>query len=128
MGYTTEFEGAFKFSRPLSEQEQDWLVEFANTRHGGNTQPHPNMPGFYCQWVPDASGESLVWDGGEKFYCYVEWLDYLTVNFFRPWGVELSGEVDFRGESFHDVGTIVAKGYTFEVRTSKKNDRFNSYT
>src|SRR5207302_10365455 len=27
---------------------------------------------FYCQWVPTNDGKRLAWDGGEKFYHYVE--------------------------------------------------------
>ena len=71
--------------------------------------PPIGQPGLWCQWTPNEDGTTISWDGGEKFYEYVEWLDYLLANFLKPWGYEINGEVFWRGESFHDHGKIVAK-------------------
>lgn len=65
------------------------------------------QPGLWCQWVLDKSGETLVWDGGEKFYNYVEWLQYMITNFFEPWGIKLNGEIAWEGEESSDIGKIV---------------------
>lgn len=64
------------------------------------------QPGLWCQWVPNESGTAIVWDGGEKFYEYVEWLRYLVEHFLRPWGYQLDGEVDWVGEDSDDRGVI----------------------
>lgn len=67
------------------------------------------QPGLWCQWVLTNNGSRLEWDGGEKFYSYVEWLQYLITNFFQPWGIELNGEIGWRGEDRSDIGTIAVQ-------------------
>ena len=68
------------------------------------------QPGLWCQWI--IKDDSLVWDGGEKFYNYVEWLQYLIDNFFDPLGYELSGDIAWQGEDPDDCGVIhVANNY-----------------
>jgi hypothetical protein len=51
-------------------------------------------------------GRELEWDGGEKFYHYVEWLQYLIENFFSRWGIEINGTVKWQGEDMDDRGRI----------------------
>lgn len=79
--------------------------------------PPPGQPGLWCQWVPSDDGTAIVWDGGEKFYNYVEWLEYLLEHFLIPWGYALSGEVTYQGEESSDFGKIVV------TETSVKNVR-----
>lgn len=83
--------------------------------------PPSTQPGLWCQWyMPD--NETVEWDGGEKFYNYVEWLEYFIDHFFKPAGYTLNGTVQWRGEDFDDIGTIiiqdnvvhVAEGVTIE--------------
>lgn len=73
-------------------------------------KPAKTQPGLWCQWVPNNDGTKIIWDEGEKFYCYVEWLAYLQDNFLRPWGYNLSGSVKYQGEDKYDSGTITVKG------------------
>ncbi len=47
-----------------------------------------------------------MWNEGEKFYNYTAWLQYMIKHFFRPWGIELSGLVNFQGEDDSDFGVI----------------------
>ena len=61
-------------------------------------------PGLWCQWIID--GDELVWDGGEKFYNYVEWLHYLIDHFFDPLGYVLNGDIVWQGEDSDDCGVI----------------------
>jgi hypothetical protein len=68
--------------------------------------PPSSQPSLWCHWVPNAYGSSIEWDGGEKFYYYVEWIRYLIQHFLKPWGYVLNGKVFWRGEDFKDVGTI----------------------
>lgn len=69
-------------------------------------EPPTGQPGLWCDWHPTADGTAIVWNGAEKFYHYVEWLQYLITHFLAPWGYKLNGEVEWQGESDGDVGTI----------------------
>jgi hypothetical protein len=71
-----------------------------------NNVPPATQPGLWCQWVISEDRSSLEWDGGEKFYNYVEWLEYLIENIFKPIGLELNGSIDWQGEDEDDMGTI----------------------
>ena len=53
------------------------------------------------------TAEGIQWSGAEKFYDYVEWLQYLIDNFLKPWGYVLNGEVNWQGEREEDIGTIL---------------------
>lgn len=66
------------------------------------------QPGLWCQWVVNGDDpQTLTWDGGEKFYNYVEWLRYLIKHFFERWNVKLNGEIRWQGEEPEDMGLIV---------------------
>lgn len=71
-----------------------------------NTPPR-TQPGLWCQWAPTEDGEAIGWDGGEKFYNYINWIKYIIQNFLKPWGVVLNGEVTWQGEDYDDFGKIV---------------------
>ena len=79
-----------------------------------NSQPR-GQPGLWCQWVPTEDGCGLEWNGAEKFYCYIEWLDYLISNFLSPWGYILNGKVSWTGERHGDFGVITVRGNRIEV-------------
>jgi len=79
----------------------------------GHREPG-QQPGLWCQWAPNADGTAIVWDEGEKFYRYVEWLRYLVENFLAPWGYKISGEVGWQGEDGDDRGVIYAKDNQIE--------------
>jgi hypothetical protein len=70
--------------------------------------PPKGQPGLWCQWtVPDKYTAAIIWDGGEKFYNYLQWLEYLLAHFLGPWGYIVNGEVAWQGESKTDRGTIM---------------------
>lgn len=75
------------------------------------------QPGLWCQWeiIEENGVQYLQWDGGEKFYDYVEWLKYLDKHFFNPWKITLSGEIQWQGEEIGDVGKIVAENGEIKV-------------
>ena len=79
-----------------------------------------NQPGLWCQWIIN-DDEELVWDGGEKFYNYVEWLEYLIEHFFAPSGYVLSGEVKYQGEDYNDFGKIVVEDNMVQVLYGEKH-------
>jgi hypothetical protein len=77
------------------------------------------QPGLWCQWTIDEEGTHLVWDGGEKFYNYVEWLKYLINHFFEKWGVKLNGEITWEGEDSEDMGKIVVVDNVVTVKVAR---------
>lgn len=83
----------------MASQDRDGTVLDSN-------EPPDGQPGLWCRWTVTEDGRHLEWDGGEKFYSYVEWLEYLTAHFFRPWGKLPNGTIEWSGEEQGDVGTI----------------------
>lgn len=94
-------------------------------------RPPQGQPGLWCQWVPDTGEmrhwregpdltacDRIQWDGGEKFYNYVEWLQYLLDHFLKPWGYVLNGEVEFVGENPDDRGMIVVEQNKVTTKTA----------
>lgn len=79
-----------------------------------NTPPS-EQPGLWCQWTPNEDGTAIKWDGGEKFYHYTEWLEYLIQHFLGPWGYLLNGQVAWDGEDNRDQGIIHVKDNMVEA-------------
>lgn len=104
MGYTTEFQGEFKLNKVLDENLAHDMLAFADERHEGST-----FPGIWCDWVPSKDRTSIVFNGSEKFYNYVEWIKYLIRAFLAPNGFVLNGTVKWRGEDMDDLGRIIVK-------------------
>lgn len=77
------------------------------------------QPGLWCQWEITEDGTELRWDGGEKFYNYIEWLRYYIKHFFSKWGVLLNGEIYWEGEDSEDLGKIVVKDNVVKTLTGK---------
>lgn len=109
MGYTTKLYGKFKLSRTLTNEEFKTLIDFSNERHGENSMRFIGCPGFWCDWAPTADGKNFAWNGKEKFYHHIEWLELIIDKFFEPWNVLLSGNVRWSGEDKKDKGVISIK-------------------
>jgi len=84
-----------------------------------NNNPPSTQPGLWCQWVVSEDGKTLEWDGGEKFYYYVEWLRYMIKKFFDPWHCVLNGEIDWDGEESGDIGKIVVVDNSVKTKKIK---------
>lgn len=82
-----------------------------------NTPPR-TQPGLWCQWTPNSKGDELVWDGGEKFYNYVEWLKYI-VDWLKERGYKVNGKVRWNGESSGDTGIILVKNNVVKASADK---------
>ena len=108
MGYTTQFDGKFKLSKKLTAKRIKIINDFAEERHEQTKNSKFPKYAYYCQWITD--GEAVYWDEGEKFYAYIEWLQYLIDNFFNPWKISLSGDVIWNGEEPGDIGMIYIEG------------------
>lgn len=94
--------------------EGGYYVGDESVTRDGNTPP-VGQPGLNCQWVPTEDGRAIIWDNGEKFYNYAEWLEYLVEHFLKPWGYTLHGEVAWQGDDSDDQGVIYADGHRVEA-------------
>lgn len=94
----------FENDRNLDHLYFDYKDDESIINH--NLQPE-TQPGLWCQWIPSSDGTKIEWGEGEKFYNYIEWLQYLISNFLIPWGYRLNGDVSFQGEDEDDNGIIV---------------------
>jgi hypothetical protein len=108
MGYTTDFRGILKFDKKLTDKQVKEYREFQDMRHEDG---YKEKPSIWLQWeILEYDGEfTLGHDGGEKFYNYVEWLDYVIEHFFKKWGVVVNGTIQWRGEEWDDMGTMVVR-------------------
>lgn len=70
--------------------------------------PPAGQPGLWCQWTANDAGTEIEWDGGEKFYDYVEWMKYIVEHFLKVWGCVVNGEIKWVGEESDDRGMIRA--------------------
>lgn len=159
MGYTTDFLGSLRFSRPLRDTEILYINAFSECRRmkldvkklhetykgaNGNpfaksdedvygvegeyfihelpygdpcvidyNNPPSTQPGLWCNW--HVTRTELTWNEAEKFYYYVEWLQYLIKNFFDKWGVALDGAIQWQGENCTDRGTISVWGSKIHI-------------
>lgn len=93
----------------------------------GNVPPK-DQPSLWCQWVPTPDGKTIVWDGGEKFYNYVEWIEYLINSFLLPWGHVLDGTMEWQGEDSDDRGAIRITNNVVEIGYGIPGYRFNTLT
>lgn len=146
MGYTTDFDGGVTIEPPLSTKEVEYINAFADTRRmnrrngayyvGGEgefgqahdsdiidyNRPDPSQPGLWCQWVANEEGNTVEWDGNEKFYGSVEWMQYIIDHFIganplaklnQPehfdflQGHSVNGEIFAQGEEPDDQWKIV---------------------
>lgn len=114
-------EGGYYLSPSDFGQGKDASIEAYNN-------PPEGQPGLWCQWVPNDARTAMVWNDGEKFYHYVEWLEYLIENFLKPWGYNVNGIVHWTGEDRSDKGTIfvqnnvVSSGKGHQKKATKSAD------
>jgi hypothetical protein len=116
MGYQTEFNGEFKVKPTLRQEDFHDLRLFSQEDH---REENKGYPGIWCQWVPNDDGTAIVWDGGEKFYNYVEWLKYLLHIYLKPKGYVLNGKMHWCGEEEDDKGWIIVEDNHIFTRRMK---------
>lgn len=110
---------------PVGEEGCYFVGEtgFCGQDHGpdvtdGNSPPS-GQPGLWCKWIPTFDGLAIEWSGAEKFYDYVEWIEYLIAHFLKPWGYKLSGTVEWHGEEHSDIGKIVIRNNKVSVKRGR---------
>lgn len=106
MGYTTTFSGVFYFNKPLTPQ----IIEKLRTLEGMDGRDfEDDRPQGYCQWNLTRDLKGLTWDGAEKFYDYIEWLEWIIKRILKPAKIEINGAVEYQGEFVGDCGAIIVK-------------------
>lgn len=103
MGYTTKFKGQFQFNKPLPAEVVLLLMDLYED---SSDERFEAGPGGYCQWILTKGRDGLQWDGEEKFYDYVEWLQFIINRILHTHGIELTGSVAYSGEESTDNGVI----------------------
>jgi hypothetical protein len=113
MGYTTEFEGSFRLSRELNDEEARWLDDLM---HG----ELPGIRGYSCDWELNDDLRSITWNGMEKFYDYVEWMQHIVDSLKSEFDVDVTGTVYYWGESHDDHGVLkVVDGKVLQIDDSE---------
>lgn len=69
-------------------------------------EPPKTQPSLWCDWDIQKDRQIIKWNGGEKFYGYVEWIRYLIRSILEPRGYIVNGEVGWFGEDHGDTGII----------------------
>lgn len=133
MGYHTEFCGEIDLDRPVDPATAELLDGLARTERvkrnvgaeygvdgefyikddeetiSDRLHAPGKQPGFWLHWVLTEDRQHLTWDGGEKFYDYIEWLVYLRDNVLNPRGYRLvDGCIYWFGQDDDDRGMIEA--------------------
>jgi hypothetical protein len=146
MGYTTDFEGSFIIDKTVDEETAKLLKGLANTRRmKRNVQgfgvegefyvdgkrfarqgeednilnynaPPKTQPSLWCHWLLQDDNKTIEWDGGEKFYEYIEWMEYLIKTILKPRGYSVSGEVKWFGQEREDAGIINVNKNRIQIR------------
>lgn len=79
--------------------------------------PPGRQPSLWCQWCYDENSKSICWDGGEKFYDYIEWIKYIVEYIIKPQKIyKLNGVVTWYGEEETDKGTITIKDNEISIK------------
>ena len=100
--YGVEGEFYFEGKGCFGQDEEENVIDY-------NCPPR-TQPNLWCAWCLAGDNQGIVWDGGEKFYDYVEWLQYIRDSILTPRGYTLeSGNIEWQGEEMGDRGLITAK-------------------
>lgn len=122
MGYTTKFVGEFRLDHPLDDETYEELAAMDGPFYEGD-----GFPSHWNQWIVGDDWQSVKWNGGEKFYGYIDWIRLLNRKFLAPRGYCLGGTVHFQGEEPGDSGRIVATDGNIEVFWDDDAPKLSNY-
>ena len=98
-------EGEFYYDPNTNDCGQEYDKSIINYNMPPRTQPT-----LWLQWVVNDDRQTIEWDYGEKFYDYVEWIEYLIDKIYEPRGYKINGVVFWEGEDgISDTGKIEIK-------------------
>jgi hypothetical protein len=74
---------------------------------GKNNDSPSNQPSLWNNWM--IVGDELFYNDGDKFYGYIEWLEYIRTKILSKWGITFEDgyKIKWRGEDKGDRGSIV---------------------
>lgn len=75
----------------------------------GYNIPPSNQPSLWLKWIVEDDRQTIVWNEEEKFYSYIEWMQYLIDKILQPKGYLVNGMVEWNGEHCGDRGRIEIK-------------------
>jgi len=128
-----KFTGFFKLNKRLDEATFLFLKDLSSTRrmsrnvdaafgvegefyvHGNeydsniidrNSSPK-TQPGLHCDWVPTKDYTGIEWNGTEKTYQPVEWIEYIISRVLSPRGYVLDGEVEYWNTNYHNDSSYI---------------------
>jgi hypothetical protein len=104
--------GYYVSARGFAGQDRDSSIVDYNV-------PPQGQPGLWCQWEPNDDGTEIEWNGAEKFYDYIEWINYLIAHFLTRWGYKLNGEVEWQGGRRDDLGKIVIVDNVIQIKRGR---------
>lgn len=116
MGYNTKFFGRFNLSRKLTTDEYKELTSYISQSFD-QAEASGVVPGMWCDWRVTSDRMGIHWNGREKFYHYVEWLQLIIDDFLFDWGVRVEGSVAYIGDGlFDDLGTLCVENSAITVK------------
>lgn len=84
-----------------------------------DNKPPKTQPSLWLQWIVKEDKQTIEWDGGEKFYDYIKWIEYLIDKILKPRGYKVNGEVYWEGEEHEDLGLIEIKDNIVNIKNAK---------
>lgn len=110
-------EGEFYFNPDdldgFGQTHDDTIIDY--------NEPPMTQPSLWLKWHITEDKQHIEWTGEEKFYGYVEWMEYLINKILKPRGYVVNGEVEFQGEDQDDYGFVIVKDNV--VSLSGDNDQ-----
>lgn len=131
MGYTTKFQGSVQLDRKLTLKEAKFFLgmmyneEMTVEQMVENYDISSKLQRSYLQWAPGEDLQSFVWNQEEKFYEYVEWLQFV-VDRLKEIDVGVSGQITWSGEDTGDTGVItINPDWTVTEQSNYENSKPN---
>jgi len=129
--YGTDCEFWVRDDKDCGQTQTEDIVDY--------NKPPESQPGLWNHWAIDEDKQTILWDEGEKFYEYIEWIKYLIDKILAPRGYVVKGIVSWSGEEDEDMGEIhvennivLVKHATIFMLTEEDAERVrqlvNSYT
>ncbi len=81
-----------------------------------SNQPPRTQPSLWLKWIPTKDRLHIEWDKAEKFYGYIEWIEYIVEKILIPKGYVLNGKVSWQGQDPNDKGVVIVKNNEVEIK------------
>jgi hypothetical protein len=112
MGYDTKYYGRLEIGpTPLPRSLREEIQRNSDNEHreGNGPDGKPIYPGIHCDFTVTNDGTSIVWNGSEKTYNGVEWINWIIFQYLFPNGYTLTGHLDAQGADSDDVWRLMIR-------------------